>query len=40
MPLRGEENCELVMFRDTGADVEHLAIVIGEIASADGIDSG
>jgi GTP cyclohydrolase II len=29
VPLRDEENCELVLFRDTAADREHLAIVVG-----------
>ena len=37
VPLRDEENCELVLFRDTGADVEHLAIVVGNIAGVDAV---
>jgi GTP cyclohydrolase II len=37
VPLRDEEHCKLVLFRDTGADVEHLAIVIGDISGADGV---
>lgn len=35
VPLRDEEQCELVLFRDTGADVEHLAIIVGNISSLD-----
>ncbi|MFT5447275.1 MAG: GTP cyclohydrolase II [Gammaproteobacteria bacterium] len=31
VPLRDEEQCELVLFRDTGADIEHLAIIVGDI---------
>lgn len=34
VPLRDEENCTLVLFRDTGADVEHLAIVVGNVSAA------
>lgn len=37
VPLRDEENCELVLFRDTGADVEHLAIVVGNITGVDAV---
>ncbi len=31
VPLRDEENCELVLYRDTGHDREHLAIVVGDV---------
>ena len=31
VPLRDEESCELVLFRDPRADREHLAILVGEI---------
>jgi len=32
VPLRDEECCELVLFRDPRADREHLAILVGEIS--------
>lgn len=31
VPLRDEENCELVLYRDTSADREHLAVLIGTL---------
>lgn len=31
VPLREEEQCELVLYRDTSADREHLAILIGKL---------
>lgn len=37
VPLRDEEQCELVLFRDTGADIEHLAIIVGDISGTDAV---
>jgi GTP cyclohydrolase II len=34
VPLRDEEDCELVLFRDTSADREHLAILVGDVRGA------
>jgi GTP cyclohydrolase II len=32
VPLRDEERCELVLFRDPRADREHLAILVGDVS--------
>lgn len=31
VPLREEEDCELVLFRDARADREHLAVLVGQV---------
>lgn len=34
VPLRDEEHCELALFRDAGADREHLAVLVGRVDEA------
>lgn len=35
VPIRDEEQCEIVLFRDVSVDIEHLAIIIGDIGDLD-----